>query len=154
MMFITHLAFGFLTSLLAIKLFQVPNQIIFILAVIAGAILPDIDYMSSKIGSKVRLLSFILEMIFGHRGLMHTIYVPIIAFIAFSIFGYQLIGFAFMIGFTSHLLIDCLNIKGISFFRPFNKLHLQGFIKTGGILEYALLAVIIVLIVLMIDTIL
>ncbi len=154
MMFITHLAFGFLAALFSLKIFTVENKLIFILAVVLGAILLDIDYTASKVGSKVRPLSFFLELIFGHRGLMHTVYVPIAIFIVLSLFGYALVGFAFLVGLISHLVIDSLNIKGISFLRPFNKLHIRGFIKTGGILEYALLAVILVLIVSMINVIL
>ena len=153
-MFKTHLAFGFLTSLVALTIFNIENKILFILILVFGAILADIDYMTSKVGSKVRLLSFFIELIFGHRGLMHTIYVPVAFFILLSLFGYPVIGFAFLIGFMSHLIIDCLNIKGISFLRPFNKLHIRGFIKTGGILEYILLAGILVLIVMMINIVL
>lgn len=154
MMFITHLAFGFLVALLTITLIEVPNQSIFILAVIFGAALADLDKMSSRLGSKIKPLSFLLELLFGHRGLMHTIYIPIAMFVTISLFGYPVIGFAFLIGFISHLLIDSLTTTGISFLRPFNNLHLKGFIKTGGILEYALLATILVFIAITINNVL
>ncbi|MDP6641946.1 MAG: metal-dependent hydrolase [Candidatus Nanoarchaeia archaeon] len=153
MMFITHLVFGFLVALISITYFEVPNNFIFISIIVFSSIVADIDKMSSKIGSKVRPLSFLLELLFGHRGLMHTIYVPIAVFIVLSIFNYQLIGFAFLLGFISHLLIDSLNIKGISFLKPFHKFHISGFIKTGGILEYVLLTSILITIVLMVDVI-
>ena len=97
MMFITHLVFGFLVALISITYFEVPNNIIFISIIVFSSIVADIDKMSSKIGSKVKLLSFFLEILFGHRGLMHTIYVPIAVFIILSIFNYQLVGFAFLL---------------------------------------------------------
>jgi|TARA_Y100000310_G_scaffold324156_1_gene385662 inner membrane protein len=152
-MFKTHLAFGVLIGLIVLNIFTFENKILFSIFLIIGAILPDIDIMTSKVGSKFRPLSWFLGMLFGHRGLIHTIYVPILVFILLTLFGYSLLGYGFLIGYLSHLIIDALNIKGVSFFKPLIKLHIRGFIKSGGILEYLLLSIIVILIIFMVSVI-
>ena len=50
MMYYTHLAFGLLVSLISINLFNIKNEILFILIVLLFSIFPDIDESKSKIG--------------------------------------------------------------------------------------------------------
>jgi len=43
--------------------------------------------------------------------------------------------FGFLIGFLSHLFLDCLTLKGVILFWPISKKRIKGFFKTGGIFE-------------------
>ena len=83
MMYYTHLAFGFLVSLLAIELFDIQNKIIFILITILFSIFPDIDARQSKIGKKYKFISTTINFIFGHRGFFHAIYIPLLLYFIF-----------------------------------------------------------------------
>ena len=43
--------------------------------------------------------------------------------------------FGFFVGFSSHLILDSLTIRGVSLFFPFSRKKFSGIIKTGGISE-------------------
>ncbi|MDF2879478.1 MAG: hypothetical protein K0R54_35 [Clostridiaceae bacterium] len=106
---------------------------------IIGSLLPDIDHMKSYIGRRFIILSFLINKIFGHRGITHY-FIPCIIFICCLFFinplldeaiqpiaFYSTIGLA--IGIFSHLLLDYLNKFGI---------------RNGGIIESIVSIVIIV----------
>ena len=112
MMYYTHLAFGFLVSLISINIFNINNKLLFILITALFSIFPDIDERSSKIGKKYKLASRIINFLFGHRGFFHSIYIPLILyFILYNIINE--IGIAVLVGYFSHLLMDALTKNGI-----------------------------------------
>ena len=142
MMYYTHLAFGLLVSLISIGLFNINNNTIFILTVILFSIFPDIDETKSKIGKKSKLLSGIINFIFGHRGLIHSIYIPLILFIIFFNINKE-IGIAILLGYLSHLAIDAINKAGIRPFYPLINKKINGFVKTGSFIEKILFLIIV-----------
>ncbi|MBS3108043.1 metal-dependent hydrolase [Candidatus Woesearchaeota archaeon] len=143
----THLLIGIIVSVALFKFLSISHPLYFIFMTSFFAIFPDIDTFNSTIGSKVKPLSFILNLLFGHRGIMHSMFIPILACIFLFSQGYLVTGFALLIGYTSHILADSLTHEGV---RPFHPLsfHVKGFIRTGGILEHIffLLLIIIILI--------
>ncbi len=129
MIFRTHLAFGLLLGLLFFDKFNV-NKWLFLFLILFGAALPDIDHPKSRIGKKFRFLSKIINFFFGHRKLIHSIFIPIIlSFIIRNFFGDSWI--PFFIGYFSHLIMDSFTLEGVNFIHPFKQLRLQGFIETG-----------------------
>ena len=134
MMYYTHLAFGILVSLVSLNFFDINNKILFFLIVILFSIFPDIDYKKSKIGRKNKILSGIINFIFGHRGLIHSIYIPLILFIIFYNLNKE-IGSAILLGYGSHLIIDSINKAGIIPLYPISSKKIRGFVKTGSFLE-------------------
>jgi inner membrane protein len=145
MMFKTHLAFAFYVGLLAIGLFDIEHKFVFLVALLFASALPDIDMPESKMGRKSKPVSWILNFLFGHRGLIHTIWVPIGIFILFTYLDLQVLANALSLGFLSHLAIEILTVQGIRPFWPLG-LKLRGFVKTGGLMEYAILVGIVILI--------
>ncbi|MBN2112177.1 metal-dependent hydrolase [Candidatus Woesearchaeota archaeon] len=145
MMWHTHLAFGFLFGLLSLPFVNEGNVYIFFAFVLLGALLPDIDKPESKVGSRVKPVSNVIQAIFGHRGIIHTIWGMIVLCGLFWYFVNRTYGVALFAGFFSHLLIDGFTRMGINFLHPIAKLHLSGFIETGTISETILLVVIIAL---------
>ena len=145
MLWKTHLAFGFLFGLLSLPYVNENNIYIFFLFVLIGALLPDIDTPNSKVGSKVSPLSKIIEKVFGHRGVVHTLWGMILFCGLFWYFINRPYGVALALGFFSHLLIDGFTKMGINFLHPVGKLHLSGFIETGTIGETIVLIVVIAL---------
>lgn len=144
MMSRTHLALGLLASILIIKHLQPEQWLLFGGVLTLASVLPDIDAPKSIVGKKLWPISSLINLLFGHRGLMHTVYPPIIALMAAVILGYSTIGMAFIIGYGLHLTADMVTIQGVMPLFPLSKARASGFIKTGGITEYAILVLAII----------
>ncbi len=137
MLFKTHLAFGFLCSLIFAKLYPVENLTLFLLVACAASIFPDIDNRDAAMGKRHKIMTRLFE----HRGFMHTIFPPLIFSGIVWYLGFQLIALAIFIGYMSHLLIDSITKAGINFLHPLSTFRISGFIKTGGFLELILFLV-------------
>ena len=133
-MYYTHLAFGFLVSLIALNFINIENTILFILTTIFFSIFPDIDETRSKIGRKYNLISKIINFFFGHRGFIHTIYIPLILFFSFSFINYD-VSIAILIGYFSHLFLDAITKAGIRPLYPIINKRINGPFKTNSIIE-------------------
>ena len=137
-MFKTHLAFGILVGLAVTEFFDISDKWLFMAHVTGSAILADLDIPVSKIGGIFKPLSWLLNILFGHRGFMHTIFFPLIIYILLTLLDKHFWAGAFFLGYMSHLVADMMNLKGIYFFYPISHVKMNGFIRTGGILEYFL----------------
>lgn len=146
MMHYTHIAFGLLLSLLYIEIFIVENKLLFIFIVLLFSLLPDIDETRSRIGRKNKLASKTINFIFGHRGLFHTIYIPLLLFLILILFNVKIIiGTAVFIGYLSHLFLDAITRQGIRPFYPLYNKRINGFIKTNSIFEKVFFLAVVVL---------
>jgi len=132
-MYYTHLAFGLLISLLAFNFLNIENKILFVIIVLFFSLFPDIDETNSKIGRRSKLLSWPINFFLGHRGLIHSIHIPVLLYIIFKIFN-QDIAYAAVIGYLSHLIGDSITKAGIKPLYPLN-IKISGFLKTGSLLE-------------------
>lgn len=142
MMFKTHLAFAVLVGILILYYLKPSSPIIFSLVFLFSSVLPDIDTGKSVLGRRLWPLSSILNFLFGHRGFLHTLWVPLILLITLYYFSYPVLGFAVFAGYSLHLVVDALSAEGVKLFSPLWKRHFRGFIKTGGLAEhFVLLAV-------------
>jgi len=141
-MYYTHLAFGFLASLIGVNLFNINDKIIFILIVILFSIFPDIDERRSKIGRKYKFTSTIINFIFGHRGFFHSIYIPLILYFIVQYINNEF-GIAILVGYFSHLFMDALTKNGIRPLYPIINIRINGFFKTNSLLEKVLFLIII-----------
>lgn len=145
-MFATHiviaLMFYFLFRALGVP-FTLKADII---AAIIGSLIPDIDHPRSFI-SRANLLFLGASKAIsqtGHRGITHSI----TGLLVFSIIVYLIVShlnlnpfvvFAFMLGYTSHLVADSMNPAGVRWLQPFNnKFRISRLvlgIRTGGMGE-------------------
>ena len=142
MMFQTHLMFSLLIGLYLMERFS--NKYLFLILVLIGTMLPDLDNPYSKLGRKVRPVSSLIKFIFGHRKLFHSlIFVSLLFFVIYYILDFKLIGIALSVGFVLHLVLDGLTKEGINYFYPFLKFRVSGFIKTNGILEWFLFCILV-----------
>jgi inner membrane protein len=133
-MYYTHLAFGTLIALVSIDFFDIQNKLIFTLIAVLFSIFPDIDDTQSRVGKENKLISRIINFIFGHRGFFHSIYIPLILFFVFYNINNEL-GAAVLVGYISHLFIDGLTKNGIKPFYPLINRKINGFFKTNSISE-------------------
>ncbi len=145
MMYYTHLAFGIFIALLAIDFFNIQNKLFFILIVIIFSIFPDIDEKKSKIGRENKIISTIINFMFGHRGFIHSIYIPLILYLVFYYINKE-IGVAVLTGYFSHLFMDALTKQGIRPLAPLINKKINGLIKTNSLLEKIFFLIIILLI--------
>ncbi|MBI4980031.1 metal-dependent hydrolase [Candidatus Woesearchaeota archaeon] len=146
MLFLTHLLLG-LISFLLVKEELVGNQLIILLLILLGSILPDIDEENSRINKWGRILGKVIAFFSKHRGMFHSL---LFAVLLSAILGYVwswYYGIALFIGYLSHLIGDALTPMGIQVFYPFLKFRIKGPIKTGGWMEWVVRIILVVLIV-------
>jgi len=144
MRFRTHLAFSFLISLLIINSFNIQNKTIFIIILLVASALPDIDSYKSKIGKKIKPISFLINLFFRHRGIFHSLSLLILISALIALINHE-IAAAFFIGYLSHLVLDSLTPEGVMFFYPFSRKRTKGFIRTGSLFENILLILLLAL---------
>ena len=127
----THLILAFLVLLLFG--FVLNFSIYMAIFAFVGVLIPDLDIKTRRY----------------HRKLFHNIWVLIIfLFLGFTsgIFFNREIGIIFSIGFISHLIGDSLTHNGIMPLWPIKKPNFNGPIKTGGLGEYLIVLVLLLLI--------
>lgn len=132
MLFRTHLLVALFFAFLMLNFIE--NKLLFLIFVFIGNIIVDIDHYKSWIGRRLLIISWLINKIFGHRGIFHSLIVPGIVLILSYYFGYFNLGSGFFIGYLSHLLADCLTIEGVRIFWPL-KFRIKGFLRTGGLIE-------------------
>ncbi len=146
MMFKTHLVIALLVGIILVQWLNPIYPLVFLAVLCFSAALPDIDTPKSKVGKKVGFFSNILNYTLGHRGVMHSLYLPAGFLLLSILLGFPLIGYAFAFGYAIHLLSDMLTKDGVHLLYPF--FHVKGFISTGGIWETVVFIVALGLIVL------
>ncbi len=134
MMAKTHLAFGLLFGLLALPFLNSENKIIFMCLVVFASLLPDLDHEESFINQKVRIFRPFTRF-FTHRGILHTIWIPLAAWMLLWVCTDFTYGSAIFLGYFSHLFSDGLTKNGVNIIHPLSQIRLQGFIQTGGMFE-------------------
>ena len=143
MLFRTHIAFALFVALVLIYANTINFSFVFFIAVMLFAALPDIDTPDSVVGRAIRPLSNLIRVVIGHRTVFHSVWFPIIIYYLLFWFN-QTIAFAALFGYSSHLLLDILNEKGLKPLWPIN-FHISGPFRTGGFFEIILFFVIIIL---------
>lgn len=132
----THIAFGVLLAAAAQSKYGQA------LACALGALLPDLDHPRSSIGRVLFFVSQPLNLIAGHRGIVHSFIVWLVPLV-FGIFTHQPLVQWLAIGALSHCLIDCYSVSGVQALKPFTDRSVVIFkkdwrIKTGSVQEILL----------------
>ena len=139
----THAAIGFLAGILLFKFFGT-NPLLFVPLALLGALLPDCDHEKSKINRMLPVTRWI-PYLFKHRGFFHSIFPALLILIAFYAAGQFWIAIPLTVGYLSHLLSDCLTRQGCNLLHPLSTFRVQGFLMTGGMVELAILGIVLVL---------
>jgi inner membrane protein len=117
-------------------------SILFLVIVILAGSIPDIDTPNSKIGKKLPIVSHLFKFFFGHRGFVHSIFIPLVLLGTFLYFDLPFIAWGIFIGSISHLIGDMITKEGITPLHPLIKFRIHGFIRTGKITEKILFIII------------
>ena len=146
MLFHTHLMFGIVSFILFSPLFSGGNEVLFLVLVLFGSILPDIDDGHSKIKKASGVLGSVVSFLFKHRGILHSLVIVVVLFVVIGLWN-SYYAWALCIGYLSHLLSDGLTPMGVQCLYPFSSFKLRGPIKVGGIGEWVVLFGLIILVV-------
>lgn len=151
MRFWTHLSAGILIAAILCKIGIVDINIsqgqAILLLIIAGSLMPDIDSGKARMG---RLFSPLAKF-FRHRGFFHTPFCCLLlTFLLYIFCMHKESALVFSAGYFSHLLLDMLNPKGIKLIYPFSDFTVRGNLQSRSEIEYAILAVIISFIILLV----
>lgn len=125
----THLAFAVLIILLFIS--HVNNSWVFILMVLIGTILPDLDTRFSSWGR--HLIFRPLQFFVKHRGIIHSLTTAIITSVLLAMF-WPVVSLGFFVGYSVHIILDSFTREGVQPFWPL-KARSYGFISSGGRIE-------------------
>lgn len=113
-----------------------------------GALAPDIDHPKSWVGRRLRFLSVPVSMIFGHRGITHSL-LAVVACVAMMTGdgwgpgdGWGWKAAPVWIGYLSHLLADSLTPAGVPLFWPIKRTFGLALARTGSPLEWLLVGVV------------
>lgn len=115
-----------------------------------AALLPDVDHPGSTIGRRLRPLAVVLEELWGHRSLTHTLWFILPAGLLLGGLAGWLFGLpagcvlAGAAGGLSHLALDALTRSGVEPFGPWGR-RFRGPVATGGVLDVLLGVVLAVL---------
>jgi len=137
MMFKTHLILGIFLGLFFAKSFSIEQKWLFVLVCAFFAILVDIDLHKSKVGKRIKPLSWLINFFLGHRGVVHSL------LMAFFVYGFMYLifgatwGAAALIGYSSHLFLDSFNVKGTKPLWPLSP-RLSGVLKSNSMADYLL----------------
>jgi len=147
MLFRTHLAFSFLAAMVLMQHVTVPNNITFLLVFLLFSVMPDIDEYSSKISKGTRPFSTLIQLMVRHRGIFHSIYVPLLISVVLAVFHQTVLALAAITGYLSHLFMDALSVQGIRPLAPIINKPIKGFIRVNSILENILFLILVILVI-------
>jgi inner membrane protein len=141
MMFVTHLSFGLLLGLLAIKFLNLPvNMAVLLMLLLIGSYGPDID-SGSVLTRKGKPLRWFIK----HRGPTHSLLsLVLFSLIVLLITSNWYYALAFAIGYLFHLLMDSITPTGVPMLWP-SKERMRGKIKTTGMVDVAVLGILLAL---------
>lgn len=118
----THVLFGLALWFLVTGLFELIYPIKIVAVVAIFALLPDIDYPRSWMGFISGPIARFFENRFGHRGFFHSLLaIGLLAVALRPIYlftDYQVVYYAALVGYSSHILADMMSLGGVKFFWP------------------------------------
>ncbi len=145
MMWYTHLIFAMLIFLVVKLPLKWPWLALPVC--LLASLMPDIDTHRSKLGRKAGFVSRLIEILFNHRGIVHSIFAAlaffVLLFTASATIGISPVySYAFVLGYISHLFLDSLNPYGVAWLAPLTGKRVRSKIRTNGIGETIVLVLI------------
>ncbi|WP_053017794.1 metal-dependent hydrolase [Staphylococcus haemolyticus] len=138
----THVSAGLLVGALTTEHFQTDlfSTVTVICLSVVSSLLPDICHTGSKIGRKLKLLSLIIRLLFGHRTFTHSLlFIGIIVFLLNLIQTPTYYLVSIIGGMASHVILDMLTQRGVKLLYPIPlTIKFPFTFKTGGLVDVSL----------------
>ncbi|SFL73929.1 metal-dependent hydrolase [Salibacterium qingdaonense] len=113
-----------------------PEAAVYTAAVLIGGLLPDICQPFSWIGRRTRPVSTMIQKLFGHRSITHSILFMVFLYFCSGLIPYDwgmAVQYGLTIGAVSHLLLDMMTPQGIHLLYPVKqKISFPLTTKTGS----------------------
>ena len=97
-----------------------------------ATIFVDIDSKKSYFGNKFYFRP--IQLFFKHRGVIHSLFFAVLLSLIIGSFNIWA-GFGFLVGYFSHLFLDCLTKAGVMLFWPLSRKKIRFGILSGGMFE-------------------
>lgn len=102
------------------------HYLLCVAATTLGSLLPDVDTPYSYLGRRLKLISYPIYKIFGHRTITHSLLTWTIILFASPIFNhgnisditYSILCVSLYVGILSHLLLDTISTSGVCLLYP------------------------------------
>ena len=146
MLFPTHILLGIFFFLIFESFLPKGNEILFLIFILVGSLLPDIDEKHSKASQWTGLLGTIISFFSKHRGFFHSLFFVVIITLTTKYLLNEYLAWGIFLGLTSHLLGDSLTKQGLPILYPF-PFRIKGFMKTNGWQERSIQAIILIFII-------
>ena len=128
----THLVFSLFVFLILFNYLDFLNRTLFLIFVLIGTLIVDIDSRKSRVGRWILFRPF--QLFVKHRGVMHTLIFGLL--LSFVIYFFNpSAGFGFFAGYFLHLFLDMFTKSGIRLFWPIFNSKVGFGIRTGGLVE-------------------
>ncbi len=105
---------------------------------VLGSLAPDIDHPKSALGSRLKPISIPISVVFGHRGITHSLLaVGACGWVLLESGVYARLTAPFLVGYIMHLAGDLLSPAGLPLLYPLKRKRnfALPIIKTGGFSE-------------------
>ncbi|MEK3978500.1 metal-dependent hydrolase [Psychrobacillus sp. FSL K6-2836] len=138
----THIIGGLAASLAFAQVTDF-EPILLVGAGVVGALIPDICHGGSTIGRKFKVLSKVINALFGHRSFTHSLlFLVLIAILLTSFVDNESIVMGILVGMASHYILDMATKNGIKLLYPLKiTVRFPITTRTGGTVEYLVFAV-------------
>lgn len=138
----THIIGGLAASLAFAQVTDF-EPILLVGAGVVGALIPDICHGGSTIGRKFKVLSKVINALFGHRSFTHSLlFLVLIAILLTSFVDNESIVMGILVGIASHYILDMATKNGIKLLYPLKiTVRFPITTRTGGTVEYLVFAV-------------
>ena len=147
MLFHTHLLIAVAFFLIIRSFYPSINTPLFLVILLFGSILPDIDEPKSTINRWSGIIGRIITFFAKHRGFFHSLlFITIISSVIYYFLNPQY-ALALSLGFLAHLIGDGVTPMGIELLYPFSSFRINGPIKVGSWAEKVIMALLVVFIV-------
>lgn len=135
----THLAIAICMILLFVP--YVNDKVVFVIALLIAAGIPDIDMSSSTMGQKkiFRPLQFFVK----HRGMIHSFTLGVLLSVLIAVF-FPIAALGFFIGYSVHIFADSFTRDGVTPFWPYQGKS-KGPVPTGGRIETTVFLVFVII---------
>lgn len=96
-----------------------------------GSVLPDVDNQKSWLGRKIKPIAFVINKVFGHRTIFHSLLLPLmiccVMYFKLGNWNYMenIYFISFLTGYMGHLLQDALTHGGTPLLYPFIKSNIS-----------------------------
>lgn len=143
MMVRSHVVIGIATWIAASPSLHLPTfDPVYLLLVVIGSLLPDIDHPKSWVGQRTRPVSTIIAAVLGHRGITHSALAVIVMAALLSHAGYRRGWvYALVVGYLSHLAADMLTTRGLRLAWPLKNTWGLPVCRTGSPAEATIVTV-------------